>query len=58
MIKKVKVSVIVRTHNEQDWISRCLHEILNQKFNSYEVLLIDNNSSDKTIHIVKKIFQK
>ena len=58
MIKKVKVSVIVRTHNEQDWISRCLHEILNQKFNSYEVLLIDNNSSDKTIHIVKKNFSK
>mgnify|MGYP001169776974 FL=1 len=58
MIKKIKVSVIVRTHNEQDWISRCLHEILKQKFEKYEVLLIDNNSTDKTLDIVKKNFSK
>ena len=58
MINEKKVSVIVRSQNEQDWISRCLHEILNQKFREFEVLLIDNNSTDRTRDIVKKNFPK
>ena len=56
MINEKKVSVIVRSQNEQDWISRCLHEIFNQKFEEFEVLLIDNNSTDRTRDIVKKNF--
>ena len=48
MKNEKKVSVIVRSQNEQDWISKCLHEIFNQKFEEFEVLLIDNNSTDRT----------
>ena len=48
------VSIIVRTKNEYFWI-RCLNEIYNQDYKNFEVILVDNNSRDKTISIVKKL---
>lgn len=52
-----KVSIIVRTRNEVQWISRCLNEIYNQKYKNFEVILVDHQSTDKTISLVKKIFR-
>ena len=51
-----KVSIIVRTRNEVQWISRCLNEIYNQKYKNFEVILVDHQSTDKTIGLVKKNF--
>ena len=52
------VSIIVRTKNEDFWIGKCLNEIFNQQYQNFEVILVDNNSKDKTINIVKKNFPK
>ena len=52
------VSIIVRTKNEDFWIGKCLNEIYNQEYKNFEVILVDNNSKDKTINIVKKNFPK
>ena len=52
------VSIIIRTKNEDFWIGKCLNEIFNQKYKNFEVILVDNNSKDKTISIVKKNFPK
>lgn len=53
---KKKVSIIVRTHNESYWISKCLHEIFNQKYKNFEVVVVDNQSKDNTRKIIKKNF--
>ena len=58
MIKKIKVSVIVRTHNEQDWISRCLHEILKQKFENYEDLESRAGIKEPVNHLSKRIIEE
>ena len=52
------VSIIVRTKNEDFWIGKCLNEIFNQQYQNFEVILVDNNSKDRTINIVKKNFPK
>ena len=52
------VSIIVRTKNEDFWIGKCLNEIFNQQYQNFEVILVDNDSEDKTINIVKKNFPK
>ena len=52
------VSIIVRTKNEDFWIGKCLNEIFNQQYKNFEVILVDNNSKDKTLSIVKKNFSK
>ena len=48
-----KVSIIVRTKNEEKWISLCLGAIRKQRYNNFEIILVDNNSTDKTIEKAK-----
>ena len=58
---KPKISIIIRTKNEERWILKCLEQIKKQTFKEYEIILVDNNSSDKTVEKaslagVKKIY--
>lgn len=52
------VSIIVRTKNESFWIGKCLHEISNQSYKNYEVIVVDNSSNDGTFAIIKNNFTK
>lgn len=54
MKKKIQASIIIRTKNEEQWIESCLTQIFNQKKISFEVILVDNNSTDKTVAKAKK----
>jgi len=49
-----EVSIIVRTFNEERWIAHCLGAIFNQDFDGFEVILVDNNSTDHTVEIAKR----
>ena len=46
-----KASVIVRTKNEERWIGQCLSSIRKQAYKNFEIILVDNDSSDKTVEI-------
>ena len=47
-------SIIIRTKNEEKWIDICLQKIFSQKKVSFEVIIVDNNSVDKTVEKAKK----
>ena len=49
-----KVSIIIRTKNEEKWIGHCLSMIYKQTEKDYEIILIDNNSDDGTVDIAKR----
>tara|TARA_B100000315_G_scaffold112200_1_gene102850 strand:- start:70 stop:1398 length:1329 start_codon:yes stop_codon:yes gene_type:complete len=57
-MSKILVSIIIRTRNEGFWIGKCLHEIENQDYKNYEVIVVDNSSTDRTLGIVKNNFPK
>lgn len=44
-----KISIIVRTKDEERWITHCLQGIFNQTHTHLEVILVDNESTDKTV---------
>lgn len=46
-----KASIIVRTKNEERWIGQCLSAIEKQSYKNKEVILVDNDSTDKTVLI-------
>lgn len=46
MINNPAVSIIVPVYNVENYLSRCLDSILSQTFVDYEVLLIDDGSTD------------
>ena len=52
--KALKVSIIVRTYNEERWIGHCLGAIFSQDFDNFEVILVDNNSTDHTVEVAKR----
>jgi glycosyltransferase involved in cell wall biosynthesis len=43
------ISIIVRTKNEERWIGSCLDAIARQTLQDHEVILVDNQSVDKTV---------
>ena len=49
MKKNKLVSIIIRTKNEENWISICLDKIFKQNYKNFEVIIVDNNSTDKTV---------
>lgn len=59
-MKNPKVSVIIRTKNEERWIGSCLRAINDQTYKDFEIIIVDNNSKDKTIkkaknHLIKDV---
>ncbi len=54
MKNKIQASIIIRTKNEEQWIDHCLKSIFNQRDVTFEVLIVDNNSTDKTVKKAKK----
>lgn len=48
MNKKPGISVIVPVYNAEKYLSKCLDSILNQTFTDFELLLIDDGSSDNS----------
>ncbi len=51
MEEKVPVSVVILTKNEESCIAECLASVVNW---ASEVIVVDDESSDKTLEIVKK----
>lgn len=43
---KVRISIVVPVYNAEEYLDRCLHSVLDQDFTSYEVILVDDGSTD------------
>lgn len=48
-------SVIIPTYNRELTIEKSLGSLMNQTFVDFEVIVVDNNSTDKTVSIVESI---
>lgn len=48
------ISVVVRTKNEERWIGRCLRAIAGQAGPDFEIIVVDNASTDGTLEIVRR----
>ena len=47
----VKVSVIVPIYNVEEYINKCIDSILNQTFREFELILVDDGSTDNSGNI-------
>ncbi len=53
-----KVSIILPARNEEKFISKCLDSLLNQDYENYEIIAIDDSSDDNTGRIIEEYSQK
>jgi glycosyltransferase involved in cell wall biosynthesis len=49
----MEFSIIVAAHNSQSTIKPCRDAIFPSQNKNYEVIVVDDNSSDKTVEIIK-----
>ncbi len=50
---KPTISIIIPTFNAELTLRSCLDSVCHQSYSSYEVLLIDGNSTDRTLEIIE-----
>lgn len=48
------VSILVPARNEEHNIRRCIESLLNQDYPNYEIIVLDDNSTDKTYQICEE----
>lgn len=53
-----KLLVILITFNSEIYIEKCFYSISKQTYNDFNLLIIDNNSQDNTLEIIKNLLSK
>lgn len=53
-----KISIIIPVYNAEGSIDRCINSILNQTYNDYEIIAINDGSKDNSLNILKKYEKK
>ena len=49
-----KFSIIIPCYNEEKYIERCLKSIIKQTYRNFEIIIINDGSTDKSLDIIKK----
>ncbi len=50
------VSLIIVTYNAEDFIADCLLSVQQLNYDSFETIIVDNASKDKTCQIIESYF--
>lgn len=48
----MKISVIVTNYNYEKWLRRCVRSLINQNFDDYEIIIVDDCSTDNSRNIL------
>lgn len=49
-----KISAVIPVYNREKTIKRCIDSVLNQTYPVYEIIIVDDGSTDQTLHILKE----
>ncbi len=54
MLNDIFFSVIIPNYNNSEWLPKSINSILKQTFSNYEIIIVDDCSTDNSIEIIKK----
>ena len=57
-MNEIFFSVIIPNYNNSTYLEKCLKSVLNQTFTNYELIVIDDVSTDNSVEVVKNIFNQ
>lgn len=52
------ISIIISTKNSSEFLEECLRSVKKQTYKNFEIIIVDNNSTDNTKEIAKKYTDK
>ena len=53
-MEKPLISVCIPVYNGEGFLETAINSVLGQSFTDFELIIVDNNSTDNTVNIVKK----
>ena len=56
--KNYKFSIIIPNYNNAEYLDKCLDSVLNQTYKNYEIIFIDDMSTDNSLKIAEKKLNK
>lgn len=56
--KDYKFSIIIPNYNNAKWLEKCLSSVLNQTYKNYEIIFIDDMSTDNSLEIANRMLQE
>ena len=56
--ERTAVSVVVPAYNVEKYIEQCVLSVLNQSYPCYELIIVDDGSTDSTPQILDKLGKK
>ncbi len=57
-MNKPKISIVIPVYNEAKYISGCIKTLLNQSFKDFELIFVDDGSTDGTTSIIENFIKK
>lgn len=57
-VMKEKVSVIVAVYNVLPYLGRCIESLLSQNYKNYEIIIVDDGSSDGSSELLYRYFKE
>ncbi len=53
-----KVSIIIPVYNSCKYLEECLNSVINQTYKNLEIILVDDQSTDESVEIIKRFKDK
>ena len=57
-MKNPEISIVIPVYNGSKTLGQCLNSVLKQTYGSYEIIVVDNNSTDNTGELIRKFAEE
>lgn len=54
----MKVSIVIPAYNEEKYVTKCIESLLKQTYQDFELIFVDDGSTDNTKEIIKEFIKK
>lgn len=55
--KDYKFSIIIPNCNYSEWLDKCINSVLNQTYKNFEIIFVDDCSTDNSVEIAEKLLR-